>query len=588
MKTAQRASVVAGVLVVAALVGCSGTDALPGMFGGNSSAQDGSQSVGDVVNSLDGGGVGQPLPAGTTAKVRNESDRSADVTVRFVQGDTIVHLAFVRVTPETETSVASLEAADSIQVSGVDEQGSALASATLTFGADFDYTLPAVYTIRPADGADPTDPQEGPSAPGSSENPGAETPDAATYERPTIALLEPTDDLRLVLGSTLTVKWEDTSSVSGTVVWLGLRAVNGNTAGDFIPLGPAVGAALDGLNDELLVVVQDVEVGNYEVVARIDDGVQVVSVTSPGIVEVSSDSDNAAPRITLEAPVSLMRLGSLDLLRIAWDDSDPDDNATVWFSLVPTDPDASLGGSFEIGPPVAEDPDGGNRDMGYWWLEDVLPGLYDLVATIDDGDLAGTSRVSGVIRIVPEEDNDAPILVLEEPAEDLDIPLEGSFLVQWSDSDTNDNARVSLMLDPMLSPSGGAADEILLVSSLGEDEDADRITLGVPDDTPVGAYRVKGVITDGQIEASTYAPGLLFIGEGAKALWAGGGLVPGDDRDPPPPPPPPEDPKDDGSLRSPPDDETETDGVDPNEGPSDVPVDPGVELEPGNKPDIDP
>lgn len=588
MKTVQQVSVVAGVLVVAALVGCSGTDALPGMFGSDSSALDGSQSVSDVVNDLDDDGVGQPLPAGTTAKVRNESDRSADVTVRFVQGDTIVHLAFVRVTPETETSVISLEAADSIQVSGVDEQGVALAGATLTFGADFDYTLPATYTIYQVDYTDPTVPQEGPSTPGAAENPGVEVPDGAPYESPTIALLEPTDDLRLVLGSTLTVRWEDTSSLSGAVVWLGLRALDGDSEGIFIPLGPAVGAALDGLSDKLVVVVQDIEAGEYEVVARIDDGVQVVSVASPGIVEVSSDADNAAPRITLEAPVSLMRLGTLDLLRIAWDDSDPDDNATVLFSLVPTAPDSALGGSFEIGPPVAEDPDGGNRDMGYWWLEDVLPGLYDLVATIDDGKLAGTDRVSGVIRILPEEDNDAPILVLEEPSEDLEIPPTGSFLVQWSDSDANDNARVSLMLDPLLSPAGGAADDILLVSSLGEDEDAgaDRITLGVPDGTPVGVYRVKGVITDGQIEASTYAPGLLFIGEGAKMLVGGGGLQSGDDHTPPPPPP--EDPEDDGSLRLPPGDETETDGVDPNEGPQDVPVDPDPVLEPSNEPDVDP
>ena len=521
MKSAQRFGVILSVLTSAVLAGC-GANALPGTLGDDQSALDASQSVADVVNNLDDDGAEQPLPAGTTAKVRNESARSADVTVRFVQGDTIVHLAFVRVTPETETSVVSLEVADAIQVSGIDEQGVALASATLNFGSDFDYALPATYTIHPAGEADVTDPtDEDPSTPEPSEDPGIDVPDEVPYEPPTIELLEPSTELRLVLGSPLTLKWEDSSSVPGAVVWLGLRALEGDRAGTFIPLGPAVGAALDGLSDELVVVVQDLELGQYEVVARIDDGKRVASFTSPGIIEISSDDDNAAPRIELEAPVSLMKLGSLDLLRIAWDDSDPDDNATVLFSLVPTDPDSALGGSFELSPPVAEDPDGGNRDMGYWWLEDVLPGLYDLVATIDDGNLAGSDRVSGVIRIMPEEDNDAPVLVLEEPAKDLEIPLDGSFLVQWFDSDANDNARISLLLDPLLPPTADVVDSILLVSSLGEDEDADadRITLGVPPNTPSGAYRVKGLITDGQLESVTYAPGLLFIGEGAKVLF---------------------------------------------------------------------
>ena len=587
MNTTQRFVLFAGALALTVLVGCSSTDMLPEMLGEDPSALDGSDSVADVVNNIGDQDAAQPLPVGTTAKVRNESDRSADVTVRFVQGDTIVHLAFVRVTPETETAVVSLEVADSVQVSGIDEQGVALTGATLTFGRDFDYAAPATYTIYPADETGDSEPSDGdPSAPDASENPGMEVPEEVAYEPPTIELTEPSADLRVMLGSPLTLRWEDSSSVPGAVVWLGLRALEGESAGTFIPLGPAVGAALDGISDELVVVVQDLELGAYEVVARIDDGVQVTSFTSPGILEISSDADNVAPRIKLKAPVSLLRLGGLDLLHIAWEDSDPDDNATVLFALVPTDPDAALGGAFELNPPVAEDPDGGNRDMGYWWLEDVLPGLYDLVATIDDGDLIGIDRVSGVVRILPEEDNDAPTLLLEQPAENLDVPSDGSFLVQWSDSDENDNARISLILDPLLTAVGSAADEILLVSSVGEDGDgdADRITLGVPPNTPVGAYRLKGVITDGQLETSTYAPGVLFIGQGARLL-TGGNLIPQEGQGTEPPPPPhPDEPEVDGSLRPPAGEGTETDGVDSDEGPSPMPIDPENLLEPYEAP----
>jgi len=86
-------------------------------------------------------------------------------------------------------------------------------------------------------------------------------------------------------------------------------------------------------------------------------------------------------------------------------------------------------------------------------------------------------------------------------------------VVRWTDSDENDNARISLLLDPDLAATGLDGDEILLVESLGEDADGagDQVTLGVPAAAAAGEYRVVGTITDGLSQLVTRAPGRLIV-----------------------------------------------------------------------------
>ena len=109
------------------------------------------QTVGDVTAESPTPAPGSsPMALGdgvVRARVRNESDVSADVTVRFIQGETIVHLAFVRVLPVTVTTVISPDAADRVELSGIDTLGRALRPETLIFGLDFDESMPAEYVI---------------------------------------------------------------------------------------------------------------------------------------------------------------------------------------------------------------------------------------------------------------------------------------------------------------------------------------------------------------------------------------------------------------------------------------------------------
>ena len=83
-------------------------------------------------------------------------------------------------------------------------------------------------------------------------------------------------------------------------------------------------------------------------------------------------------------------------------------------------------------------------------LTDVLPGLFDLVGRISDGELEGVARVERVVRVLPEPENDPPMLVLTQPAAGVEVEIGpgDSFLVAWEDSDADHNARISILLDP--------------------------------------------------------------------------------------------------------------------------------------------
>ncbi len=475
-------------------------------------------SVGDVVTDGVGGddasGYPQPALAGVAARVRNESAARADVTLRFIQAETIVHLAFVRVLPSTVTTIHSPKSANLIELSGVNERGQALASATMTYGADYDDATPAVYTI-PGDGSgglDPVHPQPG------------------DLDPPILNMLEPASDVTLTLGATFLVRWTDQSEAPGAVVRVYLRSLESSVS-DLVPLGPAVGVALDGLNAELLLVVQGFAPGFYEVVGEIDDGTNQATSVAPGRVYVVEDPGNKAPTLEILAPLGLVELRRDELLRVAWEDEDDDDNATIIFSLMSPGATETNVGAFPISPALAEDPDGISGNSAALTVSDVLPGLYDLVGRISDGELEGVARVERVVRILPEPENDPPLLEITRPAagEIVEIGPGDSFLVEWEDSDEDHNARISIRLDPDQTLSDLDGDEILLAASLGEDEDGagDAIRLGVPGDIADGDYRVVGVITDGIVEVVTWAKGIVRIDSTGEA-------EPGTE-DPPPP-----------------------------------------------------
>lgn len=451
-----------------------------------------SDSVSDVTTG-DGTdpGATPPVRGTVAARVRNESAFQADVTLRFIARELVAHLAFIRVLPDTVTTVVSPELADTLEASGFDERGQTLASKVLTFGIDFDESTPAEYVI-PGDPADDSDPSDPP-------------PDED--DLPTLILLEPADDTVLTLGSTLLVTWTDSSTSAGAVVRIWLRSVD--AASELIPVGPAVDATMDGVNDELVITLEDIEPRVYEVIGMIDDGITQVTSVAPGRVQVEVDPGNVAPLLTILSPQELTEVHNGDVLLVTWSDEDEDSNALITFSLVESGSSGSGEEPFVISPPLEEDPDEPGADRALLTIpDDALLGLYDLLGTIYDGLAVGTARVEGVVLVV----NDPPWLELTEPDGDIVVGFGESVRVAWTDSDGNDNALIDLWLDPHPAYGAPDRDEVLLLSSLEEDDPEDDVTLDIPGGVSRGTYRVKGEITDGVEAMVTWAQGIIYFG----------------------------------------------------------------------------
>lgn len=486
-----------GLLAIGLWVGCQpvGINPLVDVLSGGSTSGDGA-SVGDVTegNNQDNPDDGGASFSEVRARVRNESSARADVTLRFIRGSDVVHLAFIRVLPDSITTVTSPESVETVELSGVDETGRALQNAVYVFGVDFDVSKPADYLVR--DPSEPTRP----------------TPEPEPVTQVRLSLLAPASPVTVTLGGTLTARWTDEASTAGSLT-LSLRPLNGANAGQSSAVGPALGVALDGINDELTFIVQGVEPGAYQLVGRLEDGARVRTATAAGSIQVVRDPENAAPTIQLRGSAFPGILSEGESFSIAWDDDDPDDNATITFELIAPGNGEAVGHSVALGPPIAENPDGPVADAASFVVRGSLPGLYDVVATIDDGALLGSSRLEKAIRVLPARENDPSQLTLLQPDADFDLEPGRSFLVRWEDADANDDARISLLLDPDLGNGPLDGDEILLAVALSENSDGvgDQLLLGVAADTALGNYRVVGIITDGLTESMTRAPGVLRL-----------------------------------------------------------------------------
>jgi len=479
-------------------------------------------SVGDVAleEPGDASSVGWPSAGAGELRVsiRNSSDVVVDVTVLFIRDDVTVHLTFVQVLPGTVSVAVSPLWADVIRLRAVTSNDVALATVTLRYGRDFDESSPAVFEIDDSLTDPPGD--ESTSEPAQDPQSG-ELPEEST-EPPSIELLEPDGDLTVTLGTTIPVRWTDASELAGAVIVIWVEPDNAREGMQRVQVSPAVAEHGDGINDEIHVLVQGLQPGRYRVVGEISAGGMVARSIAPGRINVFLDPDNEAPTIDLRSPTMPVRINSTGVIEVSWDDSDSDDNALIalWLESSQT----SLGRlSYRIGPSIAEDPDGAVHDSARLVVWEVLPGLYDLVATIDDGELAGASRIPSIVEVLPQPDNDPPTITLEYPLAPVEVAQGGAFHVIWRDADENDNAIISLLLDS--DPDGVEldGDEILLVSSIAEDPDGagnDEVWLGLRPETPVGEYRVVATITDGTTEDISFAPGIVRV------VAAGGGPDP--------------------------------------------------------------
>ncbi len=517
--------ILGAVAVCAIAVGLSSCGSAP------SQSDNPGASVADVSS-----GMGSPLGsnrlgASSRARVRNESSSQADVVMQFVRDSRVIHEAFARVLPNTVTTVTSPANIDYVELSGIDGRGDVLAKEVFVFGVDFDSGVPAEYVIFDAD-----DPLAGSAIP------------PIEMQREAVAtslrVVEPNSDVLRVVGSTLSVRWDDTNNREDAFISLFLRAVNLGSDSERRPVGPTTNASLDGTNDTAEFVIQGFGVGTYEVIAEIVDGDQTVTAVADGllrIVQPPAGTPNDAPSIQITSPLSVTSLESNELLSVSWTDSDADDNATIIFSLEAIAGEGNAATSFVISSPIPEDPDDGDNfgDNAELSIAHVHPGVYDLVASIDDGRLRGEDRVAGVVVVLPEAVNDSPVFEFLVPMADTTVTVGGTLGVMWRDSDEDDDAKISIFLDAVRSSSHLDDGEIVLISDLSEDPDgvADLASLSLPADIAPAFYRLGAVITDGSSNVVTYSQFIIRVQSsgvgvgdgGGDGGGGGGGVGPGDD-----------------------------------------------------------
>lgn len=428
------------------------------------------------------------------ARVRNESDYRADITLRFMRGNLVVYHAFIQVLPDMVTTVTSIKRVDSVDLTGEDILGRSLNGRTYYFGVDFDAFLPVEYIILPDGRVEIVTIQQPP-----------------VTRFPTLQLLEPADDIPLTIGSSIVIRWSDEGLHPTTMIQLYLQPVDSTSTADFIPVNQPIGAALDGMNDYRVIVLDDILPGTYRVIARTFNTDQSVTSIAPGLIQLMDDPTNIAPTLKIITPSNLKDYQLGDTITVEWEDGDPDDNATITFELESITSAGVDAGKFPLSSMISEDADGDLYDSGTFTITGVLPGLYDLVGTIDDGDLKGESRVERIVRILPAPQNDQPKLTFLKPASDQSHPVDSTFVVSWTDSDENDNARITLLLDPDFGAIRLDGNELVLVNSIDEDDPIDEITLWFPEEIEFRSYRLLGIIIDGQTESLSAAPGRIIV-----------------------------------------------------------------------------
>ena len=400
----MRAILLALALVAA---GCVDLAALQGR-GGGAGTPAGADAEGPNENE-----AGNPLPTAgrIQARVINQSDLWADVTMRFVLEDIIVHLTFVRVPARTSTVFIGPDLAESLQITALDETNERLPGATYVYGVDFEEGGEAVYIIE-GDGTSDNVP-------------------------PVLAFVEPAADVTVAQGGGLAVIIDDEDPDSAAVIDFFLEPAEGD--GDSIILATGVPEDPDGDDDSFLFTIgQDVTPGDYRLVGAISDELSTAIEPADGIVHViagdgggaddgndniddeednntpednePNDEDqgndnvlepeeNTGPTLAILEPKTNVSVRLGEDLSVSWEDADEDDDALITLLLDPDAVDLD-GGEIWIAE-FQEDPDGPDSDSASITIENVEPGVYHLLGVISDGELADTDRAAGLITVLP-------------------------------------------------------------------------------------------------------------------------------------------------------------------------------------------
>ncbi|UCE73812.1 MAG: VCBS repeat-containing protein [Methanomassiliicoccales archaeon] len=252
----------------------------------------------------------------------------------------------------------------------------------------------------------------------------------------------------------------------------------------------------------------NVQLGEYYIYGICDDGNNeaIKRYSNFPVVIDHNPSKNNPPLIQLVEPDGEEDYANTEYM-IIWIDSDNDDDASISLYY---DPDAAGFNGKSIANDLSEDALG-NSGVYIWDTTNIPEGEYFVYAIIEDGIDISRDYSPGKITIDHSGAfNCAPTIVLITPEKGVKM-ADSSYMIRWIDSDSDDDASISLFYDT----DQNGYDGTLIVSELSENDEDDSYvwdTTGIIE----GEYYLYGIITDGHHkEVYDYSDGKLRIYHGS-------------------------------------------------------------------------
>jgi hypothetical protein len=173
---------------------------------------------------------------------------------------------------------------------------------------------------------------------------------------------------------------------------------------------------------------------------------------------------------------------------ITWIDADSDDDASISLYY---DSDASGYDGILLAYRISED-EHGNSGSYIWNVSMIPEGDYFIYAVIDDGITTSRDYSQGRITITRTGTiNTAPKILLLSPEKGIQH-VNFNFTILWIDSDSDDDASISLYYDT----DQNGYDGTLISSDLSENDITDSFLWNTKD-IPEGEYYIYAMIDDG-------------------------------------------------------------------------------------------
>jgi predicted secreted protein len=319
-----------------------------------------------------------------------------------------------------------------------------------------------------------------------------------------ITIIEP-DGINDIANKSYTITWKDFDPDEDALITLFWDIDNSGFDGTEIVTG--LSEDDNGIGGAYIWNISSMPEGNYWVYARIEDSIfgPKYDYSSDALTVNHSIIKNIPPTFQIIEPDGNSDFADKEFT-IIWMDSDPDDDAII--SLYYDVDDKDFNGILIV-EGLGEDADGGSG-IYTWNTTAIQEGKYFIYGICEDGTSEPVKSYSSHPVIVNHTsvENDPPSIEIIDPSGE-DNHADTEYLITWTDSDSDDDASISLFYDSNDSDFDGT----LIARNLSEDENGSSgMYLWNTTNTPEGEYWIYAMIMDGISEAKyNYSLGSLNI-----------------------------------------------------------------------------